>query len=311
MAYLAPEAWLRETSTIQRDMYAIGLVMFELATLEYALPLPAERNRERWRETHLYGRVKRLSDSRSDLPAGVEQVLLRLTAKRPQDRFGSWADVRAALATAWKSSGAADSNKTATDRIVRAITEARASREQATAAVAKAAEASTDVARAAGYQWTKLLDEIEAALADLVKIGTIEVKRQHGQLAVTVDGSALAHARLLHVPEHKFRNGGLTTAVASFTTVCKQGFNAILRRDGVDDPYGRWQGVGWERNALFFLGQTVEHKPEPFALDVDGLNRYLKIVDGMTSDLQVVHVGDIPARFVALLAECAEKMKRC
>jgi hypothetical protein len=146
---------------------------------------------------------------------------------------------------------------------------------------------------------------------DQAQIGTIEVKRQHGQLAVTVDGSALAHARLLHVPEHKFRNGGLTTAVASFTTVCKQGFNAILRRDGVDDPYGRWQGVGWERNALFFLGQTVEHKPEPFALDVDGLNRYLKIVDGMTSDLQVVHVGDIPARFVALLAECAEKMKRC
>jgi hypothetical protein len=61
---------------------------------------------------------------------------------------------------------------------------------------------------------------------------------------------------------------------------------------------------------LFLLGKTVEHKPEPFALDVSGLTRYLKIVDGMTSDLQVVHVTDIPSRFVALLAECAEKMKR-
>jgi hypothetical protein len=192
MAYLAPEAWLRETSTIQRDMYAVGLVMFEMATLEYALPLPAERNRERWRETHLYGRVKRLSDSRSDLPAGVEQVLLRLTAKRPQDRFGSWADVRAALATAWKPSDVADANRAAMDRVVRVVTEVRASREQAAAAAAKDAEASADVARAASYQWTQLLDEIETALADLVKLGTIAVKRQHEQLTVTVDGLYLS-----------------------------------------------------------------------------------------------------------------------
>lgn len=54
----------------------------------------------------------------------------------------------------------------------------------------------------------------------------------------------------------------------------------------------------------------MQHKPEPFALDVSDLTRYLKIVDGMMSELQVVHVNDIPGRFVALLAECAEKMKR-
>lgn len=310
MAYLAPEAWLRETSTIQRDMYAVGLVMFEIATLEYALPVPAERNRERWRAAHLYEPAKRLSACRSDLPAGVEQVLLRLVAKRPQDRFSAWADVRRALETAWTSAGSGDSsNRGVTDRVVRAVTAARASRERAAAANNRAAEAAADVARAASFQWRQLLDEVEAALADLVKLGTIDVKRQY-DLAVTVDGTSLGYARLLDIPEHKFRNGGLASTVASFTTACGQGFNAILRRDGIDDPYGRWQGVGWERNAMFFMGRTVEHKPEPFALDVEGLKRSLKIVDGMTSDLQMVHVGDIPRRFVELLAACLEQPRR-
>ena len=66
MAYLAPEGWRGETSTIHRDMYAVGLVLFEIATLEYGLPIPSDRNGDQWKETHLFKRPKRLTDSRSD-----------------------------------------------------------------------------------------------------------------------------------------------------------------------------------------------------------------------------------------------------
>lgn len=311
MAYLAPEAWLGESNEIQRDMYAVGLTMFEIATLDYALPLPAERGPERWKETHLYGRPKRLSECRSDLPAGVEQVLLRLVAKRPQDRFSSWGQVRSALDAAWTLAEPVRAQAGGqVDRIVRAVTASRVEHQSATAEKERAAQRSADVSKTTSFQWEQLLDDIEAALRPLQDVGSIALQRRGDDLVVVVDGKAVAEVSLIWIrPDHRFRNGTLTNAVASLTTACRKGFNAVLRRAGADDPYGKWEGVGWGRNALFFLGQTVEHKPEPFALDQEGLKRYLKILDGMTSDLQTDRVADVPDRFLTLLAECIEQMR--
>jgi hypothetical protein len=286
--------------------------LFEIATLEFALPIPAEMNSERWKEAHFYGKPKHLTAARSDLPAGIEQILLRLVAKRPQDRFSTWSEVRTALATAWTlQEQSPASGGAAVERIVRAVTHARATQQQAVSRAAEEAQRAAEVVRAANYQWSQLLDEVESVLADLVRLGTATVDTTDGTLVVRVDGQAVAHARLIWLrPEYKFRNGGKANAVAMFDTVCGQGFNAVLRRDEGDDMYGRWQAVGWRRNPLFFLGQTVQHKPEPFGLDGDGLGRYMKVMEGVTSDLQAEHIGQIPARFVALLAECMEARRQ-
>ena len=41
--YMAPEGWRYETNAIQIDMYAMGIVLFELASLRYPYQLPADR----------------------------------------------------------------------------------------------------------------------------------------------------------------------------------------------------------------------------------------------------------------------------
>jgi len=290
-------------------MYAVGLTLYEIATLDYALPLPAEQHSERWKDTHLYGRVKRLTEARSDLPDAVEQILLKLAAKRPQDRFGSWKEVRSALDAAWKSTAAAGQTHAHAERIIRAVTDARAMRQEAESAAAEEVQRRSEIAGAASYQWAQLLDESERSLSHLVNVGTVVVERRHGNLVVTIDGTLIAQAGLLNIGEHKFRNGSITNTIATLTTACRTGLNAILRRDNDDDMYGRWEGVGWGRNALFFLGQTVEHRPEPFAIEGDELERGLRNLDGVTTDVQASRISDIAPRFVALLAECVEKVK--
>jgi len=310
MAYLAPEGWRGETNTIHRDMYAVGLVLFEIATLEYGLPVPADRSGDQWKETHLFKRPKRLTDSRSDLPAAVEQLLLRLVAKRAQDRFATWAGVKQAFETAWRLTPIAQPAGDAVDRIVRAVTASRATHQDATSTAELAAQREAEVSRAADYKWEQLLDDVEASLQDLVKLGTIVVERKHGGLAVTVRGQPVAHARLMSVrPAHRFRSGAVTSSVAAFTMATGQGFNAVLRREG-DDLYGEWQAMEWRRNYMFFAGRTVQNIPEPFALGEGDFATRLKLIDGMASDIQREHVGDIGGRFLALLADCIESTTR-
>ena len=234
--------------------------------------------------------------------------MLRLVAKRAQDRFATWAEVKKAFETAWKQTPSGQPASNAADRIVRAVTASRATQQDATSTVERAAQREAEVSRAADYKWEHLLDDVEASLQDLVKLGTIAVERKHGGFVVTVDGQAVAHARLMSVrPAHRFRAGAVTSAVAAFTMATGQGFNAVLRREG-DDLYGEWRAMEWRRNYMF-VGRTVADIPEPFALGEGDFATRLKLIDGMTSDIQREHVGDIGGRFLALLADCIESTK--
>jgi len=310
--YLAPEAWRSEKSTPQRDMYAVGLTLFEIATLEYALPVPAAvaGNSDLWKDVHMFGRPKRLGDSRSDLPPGLEHVLLKLLEKRPEDRYVTWSDVRIALDAAWKMNSTSAGGPAAVDRIVRAVNDERAAKQKVVSHVEQAEQRLRDVSRAAEYRWEDLLDQVQAALSDLSRLGTLSIERVSGFLTLQADAKTIANARLtfLSAP-HKFRDGAIANAVAVFTTACGFGFNVILRRNSEDDAYGWWQAVAWRRNYMLFAGRTVEDKAEPFALEGTELAQRIKIVDGMSSDLQTEHVGDVPETFIRLIAECLESRR--
>ena len=311
--YLAPESWRSEKSTIQRDMYAVGLTLFEIATLEYALPVSAAvaGNPDLWKDVHMFGRPKRLGDSRSDLPPGVEHVLLKLLEKRPEDRYATWRDVRTALNAAWTMSTGSTAGASAVNRIVRAVNDERAAKQQAVSHVEQAEQKMREVVRAAEYRWEELLDQVQAVLSELARLGTVSIERASGFLTVRADRKAIANARLTFLqPPHKFRDGAMANAVAVFTTACGLGFNVILRRNSEDDAYGWWQAIAWRRNYMFFAGRTVEEKAEPFALEGTELAQRIKIVDGMTSDLQTEHVGDVPETFIRLIAECLESRRR-
>src|SRR3990170_7930923 len=85
-AYVSPEMVRGEPGDARADQYALGVILFELTTGR--LPFDAE--------TPMAILVKQANEPlprpreiRPNIPEAVERVILRATAKNPQDRFGS------------------------------------------------------------------------------------------------------------------------------------------------------------------------------------------------------------------------------
>jgi len=92
--YIAPEVWEGQPADPRADIYALGVVLYE--ALGGRVPFGGETPAAIMRE-HLYGQPKALSSLRSDLPAGIESIVLKALARRPQDRFQSAGDLITAL----------------------------------------------------------------------------------------------------------------------------------------------------------------------------------------------------------------------
>jgi len=94
IAYMAPEAWKLETNTIQMDIYSMGIVFYELSTLKHPYNVAQDVGQfEAWRQAHLLQVPKPPDAMNPSIPSYLAQVIMRMIAKRPQDRHDSWDDI--------------------------------------------------------------------------------------------------------------------------------------------------------------------------------------------------------------------------
>lgn len=83
VAYLAPEQVEHETSDARTDVYAVGLLLFELVTGRKAFP---GEDPVRVAYEHVHGGVPHARDLVPSVPAAVERLVLRASASEPDDR---------------------------------------------------------------------------------------------------------------------------------------------------------------------------------------------------------------------------------
>ncbi len=83
--YVSPEQIRDGQSSQSSDIYALGVVIYELLTA--TTPYPNVSSIDELFELKVHGRPAAAADLRPDLPASIDQVILRATDPSPDDRF--------------------------------------------------------------------------------------------------------------------------------------------------------------------------------------------------------------------------------
>ncbi len=89
--YQAPEAFEGGANTPAMDVYAGGVVFFEMAALTWPIePKAGDNSPLGWRNAHLLTAPKDIRAVRPDLPQDLVQLIVRMLQKDPAKRPASW-----------------------------------------------------------------------------------------------------------------------------------------------------------------------------------------------------------------------------
>jgi serine/threonine-protein kinase len=98
IAYMAPEQFVTGQSSVQSDIFALGLILYELSTGRHPFHRPDAPEFQSIRAIQFADPV-RLRDINPALPVELESVIFRCLEKQPSARFASAADLRESLKT--------------------------------------------------------------------------------------------------------------------------------------------------------------------------------------------------------------------
>jgi serine/threonine-protein kinase len=101
IAYMAPEQFVTGRSSVQSDVFALGLILYELASGRHPFHRPDAPEFQTIRATQ-FADPPNLREIVPELPVELESVILRCLEKQPSARFASAADVREGLRTVMK-----------------------------------------------------------------------------------------------------------------------------------------------------------------------------------------------------------------
>ena len=96
LQYIAPEAWKSDKNTIQMDIYSMGIVFYELATLDYPYDLTSN-DIDAYRNAHLFSRIKGTNDLKNILGPDIASIIVTMLEKPTQKRFKSWEEIEKQL----------------------------------------------------------------------------------------------------------------------------------------------------------------------------------------------------------------------
>ncbi|MFL6307436.1 MAG: serine/threonine protein kinase [Candidatus Sulfotelmatobacter sp.] len=249
VAYMAPEGWAGDTNTHKLDVYAVGVVFFEILTTKHPLmsKVKDQGSMRDWEKVHLYEACPDVTGQRSDSPPQVAQLISRMTAKRPQDR-PEWTQVLTILSDP-AIEPVATRHPAITQAVASALAKHQEQEKQSLESARKASEAETQ-RLLYSHSCKALLQRLRPAVDQFnrdFQFGKIEEVAEHGitfyrlPTAKRIQVFFFAPSRT-EMTEIKIRGGvvmgggwiGLTGLVAGRSA------NLLLLRESNDDLYGNW-----------------------------------------------------------------------
>ena len=91
--YAPPEAWLGKENTLQMDIYSMGIVFYNIATLNYPYNITNFKDDNEIKQAHLYNGVKNPRIYNPDLPEELAAIIIKMLEKSLNDRFKNWDEI--------------------------------------------------------------------------------------------------------------------------------------------------------------------------------------------------------------------------
>jgi serine/threonine-protein kinase len=102
IAYMAPEQFVTGQSSVQSDIFAVGLILYEMASGRHPFHRPDAQEIQSIRAIQ-FAEPPPLREIVPGIAVELESVILRCLAKQPSERYGSAAELREGLKTIVKS----------------------------------------------------------------------------------------------------------------------------------------------------------------------------------------------------------------
>src|SRR6201996_956529 len=102
IAYMAPEQFVTGQSSVQSDIFAMGLILYEMVSGRHPFHRPDAQELQSIRAIQ-FAAPPPLREIVPDIPSELESVILRCLEKQPSERYGSAAEVREGLRTILRS----------------------------------------------------------------------------------------------------------------------------------------------------------------------------------------------------------------
>lgn len=274
--YMAPEAWQLQQNTPKMDVYSVGLVFYEILTLQHPLinSVADPLHIEAWRRAHLFETPQDIRSIRDGIPRPLAQLLSRMTAKRPADR-PSWDEVISVLS----SSGESGEESEDISQIVDKAIERRDEVERARLAEEQRRSAEEEVERLYEVAFEQVVarwDAItEAFNAEIQGHEITKRQRSPRSFEYVLPNAPTVSINLFPRRETDFQiHGGILIGGGLVAIDKGASANLLLLKDSPEDLYGRWTACLIKSSPTVVPQSALSHlsrKPplEPFGLQTE------------------------------------------
>lgn len=244
IAYMAPEGWVNDKNSFKLDVYAVGIVFFEILTATHPL-LPKVKDQGsmvEWEKVHLYEPCPDVRTQRSDTPLPVAQLISRMVAKRPQER-PEWNEVLKIL-----SDPAIEPSQPRHPAIAEAVTAALAKRQQQEKRDLESDREAQEFKRQQqlySHSCETLLERLQPAVEQFnreFQLGKIAVRKEF--VASTFyslpTGNSIEVSFFTPKRTGTKIRGGVVIGGGWIGLMEGRSANLVLLREGNDDLYGHW-----------------------------------------------------------------------
>jgi len=279
--YASPEVWMQEKNTIAMDIYSMGIVYYEIATLKH--PYQVRENGEiveAWKNAHLTEVPVDPRKYNPNIDLGLMQIILKMISKPVNDRYNSWAEIISRI----ESGSDIKENPYDVSNLVERALKTKRSEEEARMKEEAEARKRKEQEGIVNFSFNEILN----ATKQIVE--TFNEKYEFSKLKLESPGSLIFNIFVNGKPQKVVKvlvnvlfdsatiDGKDIKAWGYVKAPSGRGFNLVLATSGAEDIYGKWLTIKVFHNSLY---GTNDGRPEPFPFELTELPEEIVMIKGI------------------------------